>query len=123
MSKLEKYLVLHPDGSFRWIYTKHSNILNAFHESIGCDCVEYVMLPFGFGCVVDGSGKIKADPQPFNPLASRFYPGIQFCDFLAGSVVFVRNGLVDGESDWTELTPMDISVIELITGKAVPGDG
>lgn len=116
----ERYLVLDPDGSFRWIETDRQHLGAAFRKAIGCEWLEHVTLPFGFCCVVDECGKIKEDPQPINPLASMFYPGTQYGDPLVGSVVFCRIGLVDGESDWVPLTKRDIAMIELITGKKVP---
>lgn len=117
---LENYLVLYPDGSMRWMHCLHEDICKRFREIIGCDFLEHVTFPFGFGCVVDESGKIKANPQPLNPLASRFYPGTQFGDPLVGPVIFVRVGLYEGEWDWVPLQAKDLSLIELITGKKVP---
>lgn len=116
----EKYLVLFPDGSFRWIHTQHDQMVSAFKEVIGCDWLENVTLPYGFCCVVDECGKVKENPQRLNPLASRFYPGTAYGDPLVGPVVFCRIGLYNGESDWVELLTQDISLIELITGKKVP---
>ena len=120
---MEKYLVLSPDGSMSWIRTPHEKILEAFHEAIGCDCLEHVNLPFGFGCVVDESGKIKANPQPLNPYASVFYPGSLYGDPLVGPVVFVRIGMYHGEPDWQPLTDQQVYMIERILGKQVPQDG
>lgn len=120
MEDLEKYLVLYPDGSMRWIYTDHKNILSAFHEAIGCEWLEHVSLPYRFGCVVNECGKIKDPAQRINPLASRMYPGTEYGDPLVGPVVFVRIGLVDGEPDWVPLRDQDLQIIELITGKQVP---
>lgn len=116
----EKYLVLFPDGSFRWIHTQHEHIASVFREVIGCEWLENVTLPYGFCCVVDECGKIKQNPQPFNPLASRFYPGTYFGDPIVGPVVFCRIGFVDGESDWVPVTDDDLRLIELITGKRIP---
>ena len=117
---MEKYLVLFPDGSMRWIHCQHEDICSTFRDSIGCDCLEHVKLPFGFGCVVDESGKIKKDPQPINPYASKMYPGFPYGDPLVGPVVFVREGLYEGEWDWVPLTARDLLMIELILGKKVP---
>lgn len=117
---LEAYLVLYPDGSMKWIYTSHDSMCKAFYEAIGCDCLENVYLPYGFCCIVDESGKIKENPQPLNPLASRFYPGSMYGDPLVGPVVFCRIDLVDGESDWCPLLDHQIGIIELITGMTVP---
>ena len=87
---------------------------------IFCDFLENVDLPYSFCCIVDESGKIKEKPQPLNPLASRFYPGSKYGDFLVGPVVFCRIDLVDGEPDWCPLLDHQIGIIELITGKTVP---
>lgn len=116
----ERYLVLFPDGSFRWIHTQHDQMASAFKEAIGCDWLERVTLPFGFCCVVDEVGKVKQNRQRLNVFASLFYPGTLYGDPLVGPVVFVRIGLYEGESDWIELTQEDISVIEQITGRKVP---
>ena len=121
MNKPEHYLVLEPNGELRWIQVSDRNYLAAaFRKAIGCDLLEHVYLPYGFGCVVDECGKIKLDPQPFNPLASRFYPGTAFGDPLVGPVVFVRIGLVDGESDWVPLEDGDLCRISLMIGKEIP---
>ena len=121
MSKSEFYLVLDPDGELHWIHVSdRRQLAAAFRNAIGCDWLEHVNLPYGFGCVVDECGKIKLDPQPFNPLASRFYPGTQFGDPLVGPVVFVRIGLVNGESDWVPLQDEDLRIISLMIGKEIP---
>lgn len=117
---MEKYLVLYPDGDLRWIHCQHQDILKCFRDSIGCEWLEHVTLPYGFGCVVDECGKIKQDPQPVNPFASLMYPGAPFGDPLVGSVVFVREGLYQGEWDWVPLQERDLHLIELILGKKVP---
>lgn len=116
----ERYLVLDPDGSFRWIETSRKQLAASFRAAIGCDWLENVTLPYGFCCVVDECGKIKTPMQPFNPLASRFYPGTFYGDPLVGSVVFCRIDLVDGEHYWCPLREQDLAIIELITGKEVP---
>lgn len=121
MNKPEHYLVLEPDGELHWIQvTDRKYLAAAFRKAIGCDWLEHVHLPFGFGCVVDECGKIKLKPQPINPLASRFYPGTDFGDPLVGSVIFVRIELIDGESDWAPLHDVDLARISLITGKPIP---
>lgn len=121
MIKPEHYLVLEPDGELHWIQvTDRKYLAAAFRKAIGCDWLEHVHLPFGFGCVVDECGTMKLKPQPFNPLASRFYPGTDFGDPLVGPVVFVRIDLVDGESDWAPLHDEDLARISLITGKPIP---
>lgn len=116
----ERYLVLDPDGSFRWIETTRDKLAASFRAAIGCDWLENVRLPYGFCCVVDECGKIKEPQQPINSLASRFYPGTMYGDPLVGPVVFCRIDLVDGESDWVPLTDMQLAIVELITGKKVP---
>lgn len=117
---IERYLVLDPDGSFRWIETTRDKLAASFRAAIGCDWLENVTLPYGFCCVVDECGKIKEPQQPLNPLASLFYPGIQYGDPLVGPVVFCKIGLVDDESDWVPLEPLDLAIIELITGRSIP---
>ena len=120
MSKDLKFLCLDPDGTCRWIYTNRRQLLDDFHAAIGCDMLEYVQLPFRFGCVVDECGKIKADPQPINPFASRLYPGTPFGDPLVGPVIFVRIDLVDGELDWCPLHIFQIPILEVLLGLEVP---
>lgn len=123
MSKPEYYLVLEPSGELRWIEVSDRRFLAAeFRKAIGCDWLEHVYLPYGFGCVVDECGKIKLQPQSFNPLASRFSPGTNFGDPLVGPVVFVRIGLVDGESDWVPLEEEDLRKISLMIGKEIPDE-
>ena len=117
---LEHYLVLDPDGSFRWIDTDRTHMAASFRNAINCDWLENVTLPYGFNCIVDEVGKVRQMPKPVNPFASLFYPGTMYGDPLVGSVIFVRIGLVDGESDFVPLTTRDIRVIELITGLEVP---
>lgn len=116
----EHFLVLDPDGSFRWIEADRRHLGEAFRKAIGCDWLEHVTLPYGFCCVVDEVGKLKEPQQPLNPLASLFYPGTKYGDPLVGPVVFCRIGLVDGESDWVPLEPLDLAIIELFTGNHIP---
>lgn len=120
MPDIDKYLVLYPDGDIRWIHTDRDHMAAAFRDSIGCEWLENVYLPYGFCCIVDECGKIKQNPQPLNPLASRFYPGTFCGDPLVGPVVFAQIGLVDGESDWVPLNDTQLGIIELVTGKQVP---
>ncbi len=117
MSKSEYYLVIYPDGEWKWVeVTSRRQLLCRFYEVIDCDCVEHVTLPYGFGCIVDESGKLKNPPQPYNPFASRMYPGTPYGDPLVGPVIFVRTDLVDGEYDWCPILPSDLAKIRLITG-------
>lgn len=120
MAYIEKYLVLFPDGSMRWLHTDRDNMYSAFREVIGCDCLESVMFPLGFCCMVDESGKVKTKPQPINPLASRFYSGTAYGDPLVGPVVFFRIGRVEGEYDCVPLSDRELHIIEAIIGKRVP---
>lgn len=115
-----KYLVLDPDGTFHWIDVCRESMCDSFRNAIGCDWLEKVTLPYGFNIVVDECGKIKQNPQPLNLLASRFYPGSLYGDPIVGPVVFVRIGLVNGESDWCPLTERDLNLISLITGEELP---
>ncbi len=120
---MEEYLVLYPNGRLNWIQTSHRCICQAFYKAIGCDDLEHVTLPYGFGCVVDGCGKIKANPQPMNYLASAMYPGLLQGDYICGPVVFVRIDLIDGEPDWAPLRDQDLIILELLLGKKVPERG
>ena len=120
---MEEYLVLYPNGRMNWIHTSRRNILASFYKAISCDDLEHVTLPYGFGFVVDGCGKIKVDPQPINSLASRLYPGTPHGDFIVGPVVFVRIELIDGEPDWAPLRDQYIVLLELMLGKKVPARG
>lgn len=121
MCKAEYYLVLDPDGHLHWIQVPdRRQLVASFRKAIGTEWLEHVSLPYGLSCVVDEVGRIKDPPQPFNPLASRFYPGTPFGDPLVGPVVFCRVDLVDGEYDWTTLRDEDLARISLITGKPIP---
>ena len=120
---MEQYLVLYPNGFLNWIETSRREMCANFRKAIGCDFLENVTLPYGFCCIVDESGKIKEEPQPLNPLASRLYPGSFYGDPLVGPVVFARIDLIDGEPDWAPLNDRDIMVLELIIGKKVPERG
>lgn len=117
---LESYLVLYPDGSMKWIHIERSSMLKAFHDAIGCNWLENVYLPLGFCCVVDEIGKVKQDPQPLNPYASKLYPGSLYGDPLVGPVIFCRIDLVDGESDWCPLLDSQLSVLSLFLGLEIP---
>ena len=120
MSNAEKYLLLNPDGSMRWITTDRKNMLHNFREAIGCDLIEQVIVSFGFYMLVDECGKIKNPQQPINWLASRFYPGSLFGDVINGPVIFTSLSLIDGEYEWSPLTERDLAAISLITGKELP---
>lgn len=120
---LEKFLVLNPDGSMRWIQTERSSLVASFKAAIGCDVLENVRLPHGFCCVVDEMGKVKRNPQPFNIFASYLYPGTPHGDPIIGPVVFCRIDLVDGEPDWVELCPADLRLLEIETGLKIPDVG
>ena len=118
---MERYLVLHPDGSMKWVETERRNLCKTFYDAIGCDDLENVRLwPLNFCCIVDGCGKVKANPQPLNPYASALYLGSYFGDPLVGPVVFVRIELVDGDPDWVPLRAEDLHSIEIVTGLKVP---
>lgn len=132
---IEKYLCIEPSGIVRWIEldrcARHDDIyygsegirLSDLYPVIGCSCVELVQsrLP-GIVFVVDESGKVKDPMQPFNPLASRFYAGSQFGDYIHGTVVFFslefRRDLY--EYDLFPLSPAQESMIEFILGAELP---
>lgn len=120
MAKLEKYLCLYPDGSVRWIHTRYDRLLDDFHAAIGCNDLEHVTLPYGFGCVVDGCGKVKPVPQKVNPFASALYPGTPHGDPLVGPVIFVGIDLRDGEPDWCPLRPDQLARLGLLLGLQFP---
>lgn len=105
MSK-EKYMVIYPDGSIRWIEVENRQLLPAFYKAIGCDCVENVRTIIPDVClIVDECGKLKNPPQPHNDVASQLYAGwILGSDNIVGPVVVAAIHLVDGESDWVPLS-------------------
>ena len=98
---IEKYLCIEPSGKIRWIdlervvrydgpYDGEEDILvTDLYPVIGCDCVEQVrsVLP-GVYFFVDESGKCKFPMQRYNALASRFYAGASYCDYIHGPAVF-----------------------------------
>lgn len=110
MIEKERYLVIDPDGSLRWILVDPDHILYAFRKAINCDWLEnvYTVLP-DIVIIVDEVGKVKQNPQRFNPVASRLYGGAPYGDFIHGPAVVAAIHYRDGESDWVPL-----SVPELI---------
>ena len=121
--KIEKYLVIDPDGSVRWEEIPREKMLERLHEIIDCDCVENVhtILPW-LNLIVDESGRIKNPPKPHNETASLFYLGyILGSDDIVGTVVLAGIDLVDGESDWVPLQPYHVDKLREM-GFEVPDD-
>lgn len=132
---LEKYLCIEPSGEIHWIdldrrawhdaiYCGAEGIcLSDLYPVIGCSCVELVQSRLsGIVFVVDESGKIKDPMQPFNPLASRFYAGSAFGDFIHGPAVFFSLQLDPSlyEYDLFPLSPAQESEIEFVLGYQLP---
>lgn len=105
----ERYLVIDPDSSFRWILADPDDLCSSFRKAIGCDWLEnvYTVLP-NICIVVDEVGKVKDDPQPLNPIASRLYAGTLYGDFIHGPAVVVKLDCFDGEYDWCPCTVPDL---------------
>lgn len=101
LEREERYLVIDPSGELRWIRTSRDNMVRDFHKAIDCNWLEnvYTELP-GIVIIVDEVGKVKQNPQRYNPIASRLYAGREFGDFIHGPAVVASMGYVDGESDW-----------------------
>lgn len=116
----EKYLRLDPSGEVSWVTIDRDHLLEGLRDAIGCHWLENVHLSCGFCAIVDEVGKIKDPPQPVNPLASRLYLGTLFGDPLVGPVVFARIDLVDGESDWCPLLPVQIRLLQNLLGVEIP---
>ena len=132
---IEKYLCIEPSGKVRWIdlerRARHDQIycgaesilLSDLYPVIGCSCVEQVYSRFhGIVFCVDECGKIKDPMQPFNALASRFYAGSEFGDFIYGPAVFfsMRRSEPYGEYDLFPLSPAQESQISLVLGFPLP---
>lgn len=115
MSK-EQYLVLDPDGTFRWISVDRSHLLESFYAALDCTCVECVRVSSdGILCaIVDESGII--DAKPINRYASNLYPG----SYLFGSVLFCRIGIRNGEPDWFPLSRFALHYLEYRLGMSIP---
>lgn len=101
----ESYLVIYPDGSLKWCLADPDNLCPAFHRAIGCDWLENVYTVLrDIVIIVDEVGKVKQDPQPLNPIASRLYAGSLYGDFIHGPAVVAAIHLRNGESDWVPLS-------------------
>jgi len=101
----ERYLVIYPDGSLKWILTEPDNLCPAFRKAIGCDWLEnvYTILQ-DIVIIVDEVGKVRQNPQKLNPVVSRLYAGTPYGDPIVGPAVVAAIHLRDGESDWVPLT-------------------
>lgn len=118
--KKEHYLVLDPDGTFRWITADRSHLLDAFHSALDCSCVECVCVSSdGILCaIVDESGIING--KPVNRYASILYPGAFSGSYLFGSVLFCRIGLWNGEPDWFPLNSFALHYLSHRLGLPIP---
>lgn len=108
MSK-EKYLVIDPDGSTRWIQIERENMLREFHAAVRSDSLENVRSTVRDVClIVDEVGKLRNPPQPHNELASLLYAGwIMGTDDIVGPAIVAAIHLVDGESDWVPVSEFE----------------
>lgn len=113
MSIPEKYLVLYPDGSSRYITTDRSQLNVTIREAIGCDIFECVRTPYGVMMLVDECGVISG-LQLMNPYASAFYTGSDFGSYIFGPVVFCCEGFVDCEPDVVPVPPRLLNHIECL---------
>ena len=128
----EKYMVIDPDGSTRWIEIERSNMLQEFYQAIGTNFLENVCTIFPDVClIVDELGKIKNPPQPHNDVASDFYRGwIMADDDIVGPAIVAAIHLVDGVSDWVPLNQQEQEIVEghmafcaLVKGSVLMQDG
>lgn len=119
MSK-EQYLVLDPDGSFRWITTDRSHMLDSFCSALDCTFMECVKVSSDgiLIAIVDESGIING--KPINRYASILYPGAFYGSYLYGSVIFCRVGLLDGEPDLFPLNSFALHYLEHRLGISIP---
>lgn len=101
----ERFLVIYPDGSLRWILTDRRGMCEAFRKAIGCNWLEnvYTVLP-DIVIIVDEVGKVKQNRQRVNLVASQLYRGSLYGDMIHGPAVVAAIHLVDGESDWVPCT-------------------
>lgn len=118
----EKYLVIEPDGSFRWITTTRDRLLSDFYDAIGCDCLENVRSIVPDVClIVDESGKIKIPRQEYNEKASQFYLGYWLGeDAIVGPAILAAIHLVDGEPDWVPLNHAELQKVISFLGIELP---
>lgn len=116
----EQYLVLDPDGSFRWITTDRSHMFDSFYSALDCSCVECVNVSRDgiLIAIVDESGIVNG--KPINRYASILYPGAFYGAYLYGSVIFCRVGLLDGEPDWFPLNSFALNCLEHRLGLFIP---
>lgn len=96
-----RFLVIYPDGKLKWLDTDRKHMCDNFRKAIGCNWLEnvYTVLP-DIVIIVDEVGKVKQDPQPYNPVASRLYRGSLCGDFIHGPAVVAAIHHYNGESDW-----------------------
>ena len=117
----EKYLVIYPNSTIRWVEIERSDMLHDFYKVIGCDSLENVRTIIPDMClIVDECGKIKDPPQRVNEVASFFYAGSNMgYDPIVGPAILASIGLVDGEFDWIPLEDRQLEVLRLL-GLPIP---
>lgn len=105
----ERFLCIYPDGSLKWIITDYKHMCASFRKAIGCDWLEnvYTVLPDTV-IIVDEVGKVKQNPQSYNPVASRLYRGSDFGDPIVGPAVVAAIHHRLGESDWVPLSAHEL---------------
>lgn len=119
---MEKYLLISPNGDISWINADRADLCSSFRQAIGCDWVENVRTVLPNIClVVDECGKIKPEPQPHNPVASKLYYGYLIgADDIAGPAVVCAIHLVDGEPNWVPLNQREVAMLSLYLGVELP---
>lgn len=120
---MEKYLVIDPDGTFRVTEIDRAEMLEGFHQAIGCEMLENVRTIISGVClIVDDSGKAKEPPKQINETASRLYMG-WLCgnDYIAGPVILAAIGTVDGEPDWVPLNAAQLTMLRKL-GFKIPDE-
>jgi len=106
---LGRFLVIYPDGKLSWVETDRVRMCSNFRKAIGCNWLEnvYTVLP-DIVIIVDEVGKVKQDPQPLNPIASRLYAGSMYGDYIHGPAIVAAIHMYQGEYDWVPLTVREL---------------
>lgn len=96
---MNNYLVIHADGSLPLFIPQYGSINETWHilmndldHNLCFECVK-MDTPFDdLFMLVDDAAKLR--PHSVNLIASEFYPGMKYGDYIAGTVMVCRMGLV-----------------------------
>lgn len=118
----DMFLVIEPSGVLRWFKTDSSHMIDDFYRIIGCDWLENVYTVLDdIVIVIDECGKVKSNPQPFNPLASKLYGGwVRGCDPIVGPAIVCAIHDVDGDPDWVSLNSSELATLSSYLGVVIP---